>query len=167
MVSNSRIWRDSNTVPSGDKIEFNQGTVPDNTTSINQTNITLTNAIAVNEKPKGQLDIIQDTGFSAVTYIITGFIVDPTNSQVPALVKQWMVEAKTTTSFPLGRFGIELDDFPSYDVHPNSNRGIILQDWNWIRDGETRGKSSFVATLRFNSNVTGLNSAGSFAWDVA
>lgn len=164
-MSNSRIWRDSNTVPVADIIEFNSApTLPDSTGSINQTSITLISAAPVNPKPKGKLDEIQDAGFSSLTFIITGFIEDPTNSLIPALVKVWLLQDKTTSTYVYGRFGIELDDFPAYDIHPNANRGCMLVDWNWIRAGQTRGKAEFTATLKFNSNVTGLNSP-TFAWD--
>ena len=77
-----------------------------------------------------------------------------------------MLDNKTTTSFPFGRFGFQLDDFPDFNVKPNSNRGCILEDWTWIRAGQTLGKAEFTATLRFNANATGLN-ASSYNWDIA
>lgn len=164
-MSNSRIWRDSNTVPSSDKIEFNNASVPDSTGNIQHTNTIFVSAIGINEKPKGQLDEIQDTGLSSITYQITGFINSPTDSLIPDIIKEWMIEEKTTSSFPFGRFGLQLDDFPHFNVRPNANRGLILTDWNWIRDAEVRGKAAFIATFRLNSNITGLNSASSYEWD--
>lgn len=167
MAGNSRIWRDSNTVPASDIVEFNAtAALPDSTGSVQQTSIQLTSAVSINPKPKGKLDELQDTGFSSCTFTITGFIEDPTNSQIPNIIKGWMIDDKATATYDFGRFGIELDDFPWFDVHPNANRGCILSDWNWIRAGETRGKAEFVATVRFNANKTGLNSP-TYAWDVA
>ena len=53
VAANSRIWRDSNTVPVSDIIDFNNTpTLPDATGAIQQTNITLTSAFSRNPKPK-------------------------------------------------------------------------------------------------------------------
>lgn len=165
VAANSRIWRDSNTVPVTDIIQFNNTpTLPDATGNIQQTNITLTSAFSRNPKPKQKLDEIQDTGFASMDIVISGFIEDPTNSGIPNLVKIWLLDDKTTSSFDFGRFGIQLDDFPDYNVRPNDNRGCMLTDWIWIRAGQTRGKAEFTATLRFNANVTGLN-ASTYNWD--
>jgi len=165
MAGNSRIWRDSNTVPVTDIIDFNDTpTLPDDTGAIMQNNITLTSATSINPKPKGQLDELQDTGFASMTFQVTGTIDDPTNSLIPNLVKGWLVDAKTTATYIMGRFGIEFDDFPAYNVHPNSDRGCMLTDWNWVRDGQTKGKAAFVATVKFNSTLTGLNSP-TYAWN--
>jgi hypothetical protein len=165
MASNSRIWRDSNTVPVTDIAHFNGGTLPDATGGIIQNTITLTCAIAVNSKPKKAVDELQDTGLSTVTFQITGHIKDPVSSAIPDLVKVWMCQDKSVvTTFPFGRFGIQLDDFPHYNVRPNANRGCMIESWNWIRDGETKGKGAFVAVLRFSCNDAGLNSP-TFDWD--
>lgn len=160
MAGNSAIWRDNNMeASSSDKIEFNTGSVPDNTSSITQTEIQITSAIAINEKPKGNLNEIQDTAADGVTYIITGSVKNRSNSAAPTTVKKWLFEDKTvTTTFPFGRFGIRLDDFPAYNVRPNAQRGLILYDWRWIQEGEYRGHSTFIAILRLNASSTGLNS---------
>lgn len=163
-MTNSRIWRDSNAVPVVDIVHFNSGVIPDATGSINQSNITLTSAVGVNEKPKAKLDELQDTGFSSLTFQLTGFISDPSNSLIPNVIKGWLIDDKQTSSFPLGRFGLQLDDFPAYNIRPNTNRGIFLTEWIWIRAGETKGKAEFTATLRFNANNTGLNSP-SYNWN--
>ena len=159
VANNSRIWRDSNTVPVTDIIQFNNTpTLPDATGNIGQTNLSLQSAFSRNPKPKQKLDEIQDTGFATFDIVVSGFIEDPTNSAIPDLVKVWLLDDKTTTSFDFGRFGFQLDDFPDYNVRPNDNRGCMLTEWTWIRAGQTRGKAEFTATLRFNANATGLNS---------
>ena len=154
----SKIWRDSNSIPTSDIIQFNDGTLPDATGNMNQSDITLTSAV------KGKLDELQDTGFSSLTFAITGFITNASTSSIPTVIKTWLLEDKTTASFPFGRFGIVLEDFPIYNIHPNANRGCMVTDWTWIREGQTKNKAGFVATVRFNSNLTGLNSGASFVW---
>lgn len=169
MASNCRIWRDNNNPSSAaanEKVEFNGGALPDNTGGVVQNTITLTSAIAVNAKPKKQLDELQDTGLSTITFQITGHIKDPKNSAIPDIIKKWLCTPKFVIStFPKGRFGIQLDDFPHYNVRPNANRGCMIESWTWIRDGETSGKGSFTAVIRFSANDTGLNGGSSFNWD--
>lgn len=168
MAGNSAIWRDNNVeASSSDKIEFNEGTVPDNTANITKTEISLDAAIAVNTKPKGNLNELQDTGVDGVTWIITGSVEFPSTTGASQLVKEWLLDAKANLAFPKGRFGLRLDDFPKYNVRPNSNRGIMLQSWNWVRDGQWRGKVAFVAILRFNADKIGLNAGSSprYNWD--
>jgi len=157
----SRIWRDA-TAPSSDIITFNLGTGT-GAPHINQTNIQLISAVAVNEKPKAKLDELQDTGFASLTFTINGFIEDPSTPTHPLRVKGWMIDDKQTTSFPFGRFGMELDDFPHFNVRPTTTRGLFLVDWTWIRPAETRGKVEFIAILRFNATNAGLNSP-SYNW---
>ena len=40
----------------------------------------------------------------------------------------------------------------------------MIESWTWIRDGETSGKGSFIATVRFSALDAGLNSP-TFNWD--
>jgi hypothetical protein len=59
----SKIWRDSNSIPTSDIIQFNDGTLPDATGNMNQSDITLTSAVSINTKPKGKLDEYKIQGF--------------------------------------------------------------------------------------------------------
>jgi hypothetical protein len=157
----SYIWRDSNTISTADVVEFNGGARPDDSGSIVNVDVSLISAVSVNPKPKGQLDEIQDTGFSSLTWKITGSI--SLSSGVPVIIKEWLLEDKTTASFPFGRFGVSLTDFPTHNVNPTANRGCIITDWVWVRGGEVNGKAAFNCTIRFNSDLTGLHSAD-FDW---
>tara|TARA_R110000824_G_scaffold12908_2_gene56345 strand:- start:1961 stop:2458 length:498 start_codon:yes stop_codon:yes gene_type:complete len=158
----SYIWRDSNTIPTADVVEFNGGARPDDSGSITNVDVSLISAVSVNPKPKGQLDEIQDTGFSSLTWKITGAI--SLSSGIPVIIKEWLLEDKTTATRPFGRFGVSLTDFPTHNVHPNGDRGCIITDWTWIRGGEVNGMAAFTCTIRFNSNLAGLNSSGNFDW---
>lgn len=160
MAGNGAIWRDAFTEPSGgsaDKIEFDEGTVPDNTSHITQTEIEIISAIAVNEKPKGNINEIQDTFVDSVSVIITGSIQNPKNVSTNnpfKTVKKWLLDKKTVDgTFPKGRFGLRLNDFPHFDMKPTSSRAYILHNWRWIREGEWSGRVAFVAILRFNGDI--------------
>jgi len=64
---------------------------------------------------------------------------------------------------PKGRFGLKLADFSTFDVYPTATLGYMIQDWTWIRSGETKGKTDFVATLRLNGNIGAEDST--YTWN--
>jgi len=78
-----------------------------------------------------------------------------------------MLEDKTNASFPKGRFGLRLNDFSALNLTPNNatnnKRGYILSDVEFTRNGETKGKLEFIATLRFNGDI-GTASGGKYEW---
>ena len=73
-----------------------------------------------------------------------------------------MCDKKTKTGFLKGRFGLELADFSTFDVDPSTTLGYMLQDWTWVRSGETKGKTDFIATLRLNGDVGAEDST--YSW---
>jgi hypothetical protein len=165
----SCIWRDGTETSSSDKIEFNSGAVVNEQGRIIQTKFTISSSVAVNEMP-GAVDKLQDTGVQGITIYVTGSIEDPkTSGKLSAhKFKQWMLEDKTNSSFPKGRFGLRLNDFDVLNLTPsnasNNERGYILSNIEFIRDGETKGKLQFVATLRFNGLVGSANGSGQYIW---
>jgi len=93
------------------------------------------------------------------------------NSSIFQKIKEWLIEGKTDTVFTKGRFGLELDDIDSYDLVPTGTgatpeqpKGYVLTNWRWIRDGETPGKASFVATLRFNGDIGKNTTTPKYDW---
>ena len=165
----SCIWRDTTETLSTDKIEFNGGAVVNEQGNIIQTKFTISSSVAVNELP-GAVDKLQDTGVQGITIYVTGSIQDP---QVDGLdtaqkFKQWMLEDKTSTALPKGRFGLRLNDFTALNLTPsnasNNERGYILSNVEFIRDGDTKGKLQFVATLRFNGSIGSPNGSGHYIW---
>jgi hypothetical protein len=161
----SCIWRDTTETLSTDKIEFNGGAVVNEQGNIIQTKFTISSSVAVNELP-GAVDKLQDTGVQGITIYVTGSIQDP---QVDGLdtaqkFKQWMLEDKTSTALPKGRFGLRLNDFTALNLTPTADRGYILSNVEFIRDGDTKGKLQFVATLRFNGSIGSPNGSGHYIW---
>lgn len=161
----SCIWRDTTETLSTDKIEFNGGAVVNEQGNIIQTKFTISSSVAVNELP-GAVDKLQDTGVQGITIFVTGSIQDP---QVDGLdtaqkFKQWMLEDKTSTALPKGRFGLRLNDFTALNLTPTADRGYILSNIEFIRDGDTKGKLQFVATLRFNGSIGSPNGSGHYIW---
>jgi len=157
-MANSAIWRCSTgsgaeASNTGDRIEFNEEPIPENGKQITQSEFEMNIGIAENERPKGQINEYQDVGLDSIKVVITGCIKNPANNSVVAQVKKWAIENKFTTTFPKGRFGLRLDDFPGFDLTPTATRGYMLKDFRWVREGEWKGRAAFIATLIFNGSV--------------
>jgi hypothetical protein len=177
-AAQSAIWRAGTTTGAGtepttqngteDIIEFNNGAVVNNNGVLISTKFSMTSAVAVNEMPSS-IDKLQDTGVNGIIVYITGSIEHPkTDGLDPAQkFKTWMLEDKTINEtnkvFPKGRFGLRLNDFNALNLTPTADRGYILSDVEFTRNGETSGKLEFIATLRFNGSI-GTPSGGKYEW---
>lgn len=181
----SYIWRSTSGQQNGltklgtrsaagtDVIQFDSTSVT-NGKYIHQTQLDLIIGVGENEKPKGNVNEIQDTFLDSITWIITGSVVTQTgSSSVLQKIKEWMIEAKTDAVFTKGRFGLELDDIDAYNLVPTGTgaspeqpKGYVLTNWRWIRDGETKGKAGFIATLRFNGDVGNTTTTPYYNWTV-
>jgi len=170
MAGNSFIWRDNaSRSAASDKIEFNN--FPSGNAYINNVQAEIVSAFGENPIPKGtgsadsaQMDELQDTGPQKFEVVVGGFITNPQGSQASGnKLKTWMLDDKFKTgTFPFGRFGLELQDNPIYNLNPGTTRGYMMVRCVFLREGETKGKLGFVATLRFNGNK-GSNS-NSYSW---
>jgi hypothetical protein len=160
-VATSYIWRDNaDRATATDKIAFESSSVTDDQGHIHQSEFKIVTAIADNEKPNAKLNELQDTQVDTITVTLTGSIhnwqtagASGTASTIPQIVKEWMCDKKTKTGFLKGRFGLELADFPTFNADPSSTLGYMIQDWTWVRSGETKGKTDFIATLRLNGDI--------------
>ena len=171
----SYIWRDAaneGAATTANKISFealSSGSIVDNTGHIHQSEFKITTALADNEKPNAKLNELQDTQVDSITVVITGSIENTSGgsaNDVIGRVKNFMCDKKTTSTYPKGRFGLELNDFTPFNVNPTSTLGYMIQDWTWIRDGDTPGKTSFIATLRLNGTIltSGTEENGTYTW---
>jgi hypothetical protein len=170
----SYIWRDNaSRASASDKISFETANITDDQGHIHQLEFKITTALADNEKPNAKLNELQDTQVDSITVVVTGSIhnwqtagASGTQSTIPDKIKSWMCDKKSTSSFSKGRFGLELYDFPSFNVNPSSTLGYMIQDWTWIRDGDISGKTSFIATLRLNGTIltSGTDENGTYTW---
>lgn len=166
----SAIWRDgaepTTEVGTEDVIQFMDNAVVNVGGYIVNTRFIMNSAIALNENPGEQVDPLQDTGFEGLTVIITGSIEDPEGigKTMAHRLKRWMLESKRVTStFPKGRFGLRLNDFEVFNLTPGTDRGYLLENVEFGREGETKGKITFIATLRFNGSVGSLTGS-EFVW---
>ncbi len=155
-MSNSALWR----ATAGDgkeslseRIEFNEGAVPDKTGAIVETAIEMEVGFSDNPKASGALNELQDTGLARIPITVTGRIKAPASSDIPGIFKRWLIEDKTNTAFPKGRFGLRLNDFPAFNLTPDGAKGYMLIKIEFSREAEYEGRLIFIATLRFNGDV--------------
>jgi len=118
---------------------------------------------AIQENPRPQSNNphdLQDNGLAISDVTVTMFFEDPANAVGPALLRNWMREAKvtngSTSAFPFGKFGIRNNDFPIFNVTPTAVAGYILADVQWFRPTDQRYKVGAVAVFRFNGDITRL-----------
>ncbi len=163
------IWRDNNaedSASSGNIIEF-EGLDPDALTKLGETEITVHAGLAFLKKPKGIINQIQDTFTKGVSYTIVGYVTNPKTAQAQNDMKVWAMQPKTViTTFPFGRFGIRLDDFPDFNVRPKATRGLMMGDIKWTNVADTKFKAAFTVDLFFYSNVAGLDKE-TYNWNQA
>jgi hypothetical protein len=159
MAGTGAIWRDNNVEgSSSDKIEFDTGSDPDALTKFGSTKIRLKPGLAFLKKPKAQMNKIQDTFVKGVEYRVIAWVKDPKASGAIDKTKVWGIDAKMPSTFPQGRFGIRLDDFPDFNVRPNGNRGCVLGDLEWEFIAGVTDKAVLIFDLFFQANSTGINS---------
>lgn len=156
MAGNSAIWRattlGAESSNSSDVIEFNGGSSPDSKSNITNTQFQLVTGISTNERPKVSGDLTQDLGFSQLDVIITGSFASPSTHGGSQIIKKWLIGDKVNNSFPYGKFGLRLNDYPQFNLVPSASRGYILYDAVLTRNAEYQ-KVDFVLKLRFNGEV--------------
>jgi len=160
MAGTGAIWRDNNVeASSADKIEFDTGADPDALTKLGNSSVTVLSGLAFLKKPKGQMNRIQDTFVKGIQFRLVGYVIDPKTSGAQDITKIWGMDPKTViTTFPFGRFGLRLDDFPDFNVRPNANRGIMMGDVKWTLLSDSKFKAAFEMDLFFQADSTGINS---------
>jgi len=168
MAGNSALWRATGTTDgsegvaaASEKIEFNEGVVPNTTSHIKNSEDEFDREPATNEKAVGDIDELQDIGLHKVFVTITGHIQTPSSTTVSTIIKKWMLEshADSTTGFTKGKFGLRRDDnpinnlTPTTDANPTGTRGYFITNFKLIRPPEFEGKLDFIATLRLNGSI--------------
>ena len=126
----------------------------------------MTSSIAINENPGGKVDPAQDCGFESLIVTVVGAVQFPDGGSYDTLqrMKTWLIEAKTLSQYyPFGRFGLRLTKMPQLNLTPRAERGYMLHNLQWVQEGESISKLSFVATLRFNG-VVGAKIGDYYIW---
>jgi len=167
MAGVNRIWRigasetnGSVTNPNNEIIEFDETPVPTKGQFFTQSEIDVIVDITQTNALKGDINPSQDGGVGSVRYVVTGIIKGKPALDGRKKLLKWLLEDKTTTNFPHGRFGTSFTNIPELSVTPNGNAdtgyGWLLEDMKLIKDAEWDTKTSFILTLKFNGRKTGI-----------
>jgi hypothetical protein len=111
---------------------------------------TTTNALGVQEKPFEGPDIIHDLGVSDILVFVTGFIITTNTSDITTL-RNWVLESKVHTSYPYGRFGINMD-IDVFNKTPTSTKGYMLYDAQFTEEADPH-RVGFTLKYRFSGTA--------------
>lgn len=136
-------------------IEFNGGSVPDNTGKLVATGFRMIRDLSPHPNPKRALTKWQDNLLGTMEVTITGYFVDHDATQGPAKFFVWQRDPATNSSLEFGRFGLRLDDFAggTLDLTPSATVGYLLADVQ-VEDVESpRNEVGFIAKLIRNGAI--------------
>ena len=141
---------DTGNFASGEIVYFNVTPVVTSGGIIMTTEFNVRNSVPENPKVDGNNNDVQDMGIYGVSVQITGVIKDvadsDSNTDITKLMT-WLNEAKTTTGYTQGRFGLRLDVFDHFDLVPTANYGYVLQNARFIRSPDLPGKVQVILNL--------------------
>jgi len=167
---NSAIWQVQSGAANGTEatatttntVLFNPDPILTTGQNVFKTEFTIRNSVPENESVASNNNEVQDMGLDGVDVQITGHLfrakdqgATGVTEDVEKLIK-WMRDAKTTTGYEVGRFGLRLDDFPHFDIVPDDTPntfGYILADIRFVREGDEVDKVGFIATLRLAGDL--------------
>lgn len=143
-------------IASTEKIEFNQGTVPDATGRTLSTKFRMTRDVNIHPNPRRKLDQIQDSLLGIVDVWLTGYFVNRSITEGPINLYNWQQESAVSElpnkDFPFGRFGLVIDNYASglLNETPTATLGYILYEIE-VEDVENpRDKMPFLAKFYLN-----------------
>lgn len=139
-----------------EKIEFNQGSVPDATGRTIASKFRATRDINPHPNPRRALDFIQDSLLGIVDVWITGYFITRATTKGPRNLYNWSIEDGTNADFPFGRFGLVVDNFSNglLNETPSSTIGYILYDIEVEDVDNPRDKIPFLAKFYLNGQPT-------------
>jgi len=166
MAGQNRIWRigDSETdgaITNGNNtiIEFDELVVDDSQFFTN-TEVEIDVDISQTSALKGDINPKQDGGVGSVTIPVRGFIKGKAAILGRQNMIRWLLEDKTTTNFPHGRFGTVFKDLTEFNITPDGNAdtgyGYMISDLKLSKEGEWQNKTIFSFNLIYNGRKTGI-----------
>lgn len=165
---NTAIWRmttpgqTESTVPANERIRFNPTDLATNNGYVFASEVFYRNSIPENPKVAGQVNEVQDMGLDGIDVQLTTRILNSSNVAPGSkmdILKKWLIEDKTSTTFRKGRFGLRMDDNPIFNVLPSSSApfyGYVLANIRFLRPEDHSNKVDVIITLRFSGNPSGL-----------
>ena len=168
-MTNSYLWRAvapstlaRSSASAANLITFNEGAVSQNG-YIFKSEFNVRISVPENERIAEDINAVQDMGMDGIDVIITGLIEESSNVTANTIIDRLMdflKEPKVDSDFPFGKFGLELPDFPHFNVQPlnsgSTQYGYVIAGIRFIRDGEEKEKVGMIISLRYAGNKAGL-----------
>ena len=140
----------------GEIVLFNETPVQTKGGNIFSSDFSIRNSVAENPKVDGNGNDVQDMGLDGIDVTITGLFKDSDASNTSIIkLMTWVNEAKTTTGYLEGRFGLRIDDFPYFNMVPKSTYGYVLNNISFVRDPNKENRAGFILSLRVGGNIRG------------
>ena len=127
-VQASAVDGTKDTAGSDNYIAFNDtGKVPSSGAYITNIDVDFRRAVPENEAVNADNNEIQDMGIGGLDIIITGVSGNADNDSDTTnpinKLRKWIKEGNTATSYTKGRYGLQLDNAPQWNVIPNADKG--------------------------------------------
>ena len=141
-------------VGSTEKIEFNTGTVPDDTGRLVTTSFRMVSDLNPHPNPNIALNQIQDSLLGVVEVIVAGYFVDHNATKGPANLYNWSVDEDVNDDFRKGRFGATLATMAGIlDIIPTvglNGIGYMLSEVFVTDIEDPRTEVGFIAKFLLN-----------------
>lgn len=141
-------------------IEFDEATVSRDKQFITSNKAEISVDISQTNALKGDINPSQDGGVGSVRLYINGVIKGNAAVAGRQNLTRWLLEDKTTPNFEHGRFGTVFKNLPEYNVTPDGTAdtgyGWLIEDIEFIKDGEWQDKTTFSMTIKYNGNKSGI-----------
>jgi len=113
-------------------------------------------AVPENEAVDEDNNELQDMGIGGLDITIHGYIGnadnDATTNGVNKIIK-WIKDGNESTDFPKGRYGLELDNAPQWDVTPTSTYGYYIRNCDFHYIGEKKDLAEFTLYLSLSGAI--------------
>ena len=139
-----------------EKIEFNLGTVPDDTGRLIANKFRMSRDVNIHPNPRRSLDQIQDSLLGLLDVVLNGYFVKHSVTLGPKNLYNWQVDPATNSNFPFGRFGLQLNGSFNglLNLTPTTTTGYILYDVEVDDIEDPRDEVQFKAQLYRNGDIS-------------
>lgn len=135
-------------------VEFNNtGLVPDDQSNITSLEVNYKSDLSIHPNPATHLSLIQDGKLGTIEIIINGIFTSPKTAGGIQKIQSWMIEDKTNTSLPFGRFGLRYTNMPQFDLVPTATTAYYLYDFIVKDVEEFQAKATFQIRLYKNGTA--------------
>lgn len=165
---NAYIWQVQDNAGSGQRttagstnwIAFNSGgadtKIPSAGAYISDISVDFRRAVPENEAVDTDNNEIQDMGIGGIDIMIKGVIGDADNDVSTNPINKfskWLQDGNTTTGYTKGRYGLELENAPQWDVTPTSTYGYHIRYVRFNYIGEKKDMAEFEIALALGGDL--------------